>query len=70
MISISLHVDLYEYKQSHVSDVLNVRMTYICKLSGSLITKYQSNKTIDYISGMGFPIFHILTFLLNLIGLL
>ena len=48
-ISISLHVDLYEYKQSHVSDVLDVHMVYISKLSGSLITKYQSNKTIDYI---------------------
>ena len=48
-ISILLHVDLYEYKQSHVSNVLDVRMAYICKFSGSLITKYQSNKTIDYI---------------------
>ena len=48
-ISISLHVNLYECKQSHVSDVLDVHMASISKFSGSLITKYQSTKTIVYI---------------------
>ena len=34
MVSMSLHVNLYKYKQSHVSDVLDARMAYISKFSG------------------------------------
>ena len=49
VISIFLHVNLYKYKQSHVSDVLEVCMASISKFSGNLITKYQSTKTIVYI---------------------
>ena len=48
-ISITVHVNLYECKQSHVSNVLDVRMASIGKFSGNLITKYQSTKTIVYI---------------------
>ena len=48
-VSVFLHVSLYECKQSHVSDVLDVRMASISKFSGNLITKYQSIKTMVYI---------------------
>ena len=39
-ISISLHVNLYECKQSHVSNVMDVRIASISKFFGTLITKY------------------------------
>ena len=48
-ISISLHINLYECKQSHVSNVMDVRMASISKFFGTLITKYQYTKTIVYI---------------------
>ena len=48
-ISITVHVNLYECKQSHVSDVLEVRMASIGKFSGNLITKSQYTKTIVHI---------------------
>ena len=48
-ISITVNVNLYECKQSHVSNVMYVRIASISKFLGTLITKYQYTKTIVYI---------------------
>ena len=47
VLFVSLHVNLYECKQSHVSNVIDVRMASICKISGNLITVLLSGKTIE-----------------------
>ena len=69
-ISISLHVNLYECKQSHVSDIISSRRGLYMQIFGNLITVSCSGKAIeDTYSGI-YPKYIVLAFILQLIGLL
>ena len=66
----SLHVNLYECKQSHVSNIISSRRNFYIQISRNLITVSCSGKTIENISHDNYPEFIILSFILNLVGLL
>ena len=66
----SLHVNLYECKQSHVSNIISSRRSLYMQIFRNLITVSCSGKTIENTYNDNYPKFINISFILNLIGLL